>query len=329
MRKDAINLMINNETFKPIYTTLQTKSQHYFSYSESQHIHLKKNSFSKQFHYQICTLPLEISSLCAKSSCLTILMFFNKCTLTIGNETIICMPYSTMFIKKGCQYNIQKNHDSDVIFIFDCNQLFFDNFIISQIADCPIFYDLLNLTDAMNEYLLFDYQKDPSILSTLHLFLTELTEYKQAVHAHKNYKLLLVILMSQLDRNHIPYLVIHDSSMMQCYDEGKILKYLSDNFSTATLSSTADYFNFHPAYFSTLFKKLFHESFSKKLLSLRLEHAKRLIITTDMTTTEIMHCVGFNDKSYFFKTFKHYYQMTPLQCRKNYSSLYQNQKKSY
>ncbi len=419
-RKDEIDLIINNETFIPFHKALQIKNHQGFTFNESKNIYTKKNSFNKLFHYQICTIPDDISSIIAKSSCFTMLIFFNKCKLIIGNETIICMPYSIMFIKKGCHYKLQKKQSTDVVFIFDCHEDFFDNFIVSQIADCPIFYDLLNLTDAKNEYLLFDYQKDSSILSTLHLFLTELTQYKQAVHSAKNYKLLLVILMSQLDRNHIPYLVIHDSSMMQCYDEGKILKYLSDNFCTATLlllvilmsqldrnhipylvihdssmmqcydegkilkylsdnfctatlsstaeyfnfhpayfstlfkklfhqsfskkllslklehakrllittnlTTTAEYFNFHPAYFSTLFKKLFHQSFSKKLLSLKLEHAKRLLITTNLTTTEIMHCVGFNDKSYFFKSFKTYYQITPLQYRKTYSSLYQNKK---
>lgn len=325
-RKDEIDLIINNETFIPFHKALLIKNHQGFTFNESKNIYTKKNSFNKLFHYQICTIPDDISSIIAKSSCFTMLIFFNKCKLIIGKETIICMPYSIMFIKKGCRYKLQKKQSTDVVFIFDCHEDFFDNFIVSQIADCPIFYDLLNLTDAKNEYLLFDYQKDSSILSTLHLFLTELTQYKQAVHSAKNYKLLLVILMSQLDRNHIPYLVIHDSSMMQCYDEGKILKYLSDNFCTATLSSTAEYFNFHPAYFSTLFKKLFHQSFSKKLLSLKLEHAKRLLITTNLTTTEIMHCVGFNDKSYFFKSFKTYYQITPLQYRKTYSSLYQNKK---
>lgn len=315
-------MIINNETFTPFHAQLKTKNPHYFNFNETKKIYTKKNSFHKIFHYQICTLPDEIPSIIATSSCFTMLIFFNKCTLMIGNETIICMPYSIMFIKKGCHYKLQKSNPTDVIFIFDCHQSFFDNFIVSQIADCPIFYDLLNLTDALNEYLLFDYQKDRYILSTLNLFLTELIQYKQAVHSDKNYKLLLVILMSQLDRNHTSYLVIHDSSMMQCYDEGKILKYLSDHFCTATLSSTADYFNFHPAYFSTLFKKLFHESFSKKLLSLKLEHAKRLLITTNLSTTEIMQCVGFNDKSYFFKSFKNYYQITPLQYRKNFSSIY-------
>lgn len=319
--------MIKLDSFRHLQLQLNSKSNTIFNVNKDGNLLIKRNNLHKHLHYQICSLPHSNLPIEATSSYLSILFFFNKATLIIDHKKIICMPYSVVFIKKGCRYRIEQYTLNDGIFIFNCNKQFFGELILSQIADCPIFYDLLMLKEAKNEYLLFDYQKDTSILLTLHLFLTELIQYKNLVHSNKNYKILLVLLMSQLDRNHIKYLVIHDSSMLPYYDEGRILKYLSDNFCTATLSSTAEYFNFHPTYFSALFKKLFNESFSKKLLSLKLEHSKRLLITTDMTVQEIMYCVGFNDKSYFFKCFKNYYQMTPLQYRKSHIKLYHNHKK--
>lgn len=314
--------MINIENFRPLQQQLtSTQGPCFALHSEGKKI-MKKSTLHKQHHYQICSLPDSLMTVSGKSSDLTLLIFFDKSTVTISHQPIICMPYSVLFLSKECTYDIQKAHSNGPVFIFDCNAHFFDDVMVSQIADCPIFYDLLSLDSNTGEYLLFDYHKDSSLLLTLHLFLTELIQPKTVTHAHKNYKLLLIVLMTTLDRHHIPYLIIQDSSMMPYYDKGKILKYLSDNFATATLSSTAAHFNFHPTYFSSLFKKMFHESFSKKLLALKLEHTKRLLITTNMTTQEIMTCVGFNDKSYFFKSFKQYYQTTPIQYRKAKKILY-------
>lgn len=320
--------MINVNSFRQLQSQLNSRSNSLFTVNKDNNSLTKKNNLDKHFHYQICSLPHSNLPIEANSSYLSILFFFNKATLIIDHKKITCMPYSIVFIKKGCRYRIEQYTTDDGIFIFSCNKCFFGELMLSQIADCPIFYDLLMLKEGKNEYLLFDYQKDTTILLTLHLLFTELIQYKNLIHSNKNYKLLLVLLISQLDRNHINYLVIHDSSMLPYYAKGRILKYLSDNFCTATLSSTAEFFNFHPTYFSALFKKLFNESFSKKLLSLKLEHSKRLLITTDMTVQEIMYCVGFNDKSYFFKCFKNYYQLTPIQYRKSHIKLYDNHKKN-
>lgn len=314
--------MINIDSFRPFQVELSHKSKQYFKFNDECGKIIKKNIFHRYYHDQICSVLASEYNVMGNSSFLTLIMFFNRTTLRINDTEMICMPYSIVFINDGCQYEIKRSNPNDPIFIYDCHQSFFDDVMVSQIADCPIFYDLITLKNNQKEHLLFDYRKDDSILLSLHLFLTELLNRKQMIHTHRNIKLILLLLLGQLDRHHIPYLVIYDSSMMPSYDEGKILKYLSDNFSTATLSSTAAHFNFHPTYFSSLFKKLFHESFSKKLLSLKLEHAKRLLVTTDLSTQEIMICAGFNDRSYFFKSFKQYYGMTPMQYRKNNQTIY-------
>lgn len=307
--------MISIDNIIHFVNQLETTNNIQFSINEKNHLVHKKNMYQTQYTFNICSSPNINYPIIAKSSYLTLLIFFDKATLIIEGNRITCLPYTIVFIKKDCDYCIEKETKEDIIFIIDFKHEFFDSVTLSQIADCPIFYDLLSLEDINKEYLVFDYKKNTAILSSLNIFLDELISNHNKIHQFKNCKLMLIILLSQLDRNHISFLVINSSSMMITYDRGKILKYLSDHFATATLSSTAEYFNFHPAYFSALFKKLFYTSFSKKLLSLKLEHAKRLLITTNFNTQDIMHCVGFNDKSYFFKCFKSSYNMTPIQYR--------------
>ena len=47
----------------------------------------------------------------------------------------------------------------------------------------------------------------------------------------------------------------------------------------------------------------------------RLEKARNLILTTDLTLAEIAHLTGFNEATYFSKSFKDFYQMNPSDLR--------------
>lgn len=50
----------------------------------------------------------------------------------------------------------------------------------------------------------------------------------------------------------------------------------------------------------------------------RLEHAERLLKTTDMTVQEIMYLSGFNNKAYFYREFAKQYRQTPREYRTNF-----------
>ena len=49
--------------------------------------------------------------------------------------------------------------------------------------------------------------------------------------------------------------------------------------------------------------------------SIRLEHAARMLKTTDLTVQEIMYEVGFNNKSYFYREFGKVYGLSPRAYR--------------
>lgn len=62
------------------------------------------------------------------------------------------------------------------------------------------------------------------------------------------------------------------------------------------------------------FQKLYKVSVNKYIRDYRIEKAKHLLETTDLTISEITYKIGFNSRSYFSKLFKEKYRMTP----KNY-----------
>ena len=56
--------------------------------------------------------------------------------------------------------------------------------------------------------------------------------------------------------------------------------------------------------------------FVMPLLSLRLDKAERLIITTERTISEIAMMCGFSDMSHFARTFRERKGMTPTERRR-------------
>ena len=97
---------------------------------------------------------------------------------------------------------------------------------------------------------------------------------------------------------------------------GTILRYIGENYATCNLKTTAKYFNYHPDYLSSMFKKITNQTFTNQILEIRLEQACRYLTLTKLSVEEISFKVGYKDKSYFIKQFKNKYQMTPLKYRK-------------
>jgi transcriptional regulator GlxA family with amidase domain len=55
---------------------------------------------------------------------------------------------------------------------------------------------------------------------------------------------------------------------------------------------------------------------SEHLQTMRIDHAQRLLATTDDPVTHIAHQAGFNQSAYFAKVFRQKTGMTPLEWRK-------------
>lgn len=72
------------------------------------------------------------------------------------------------------------------------------------------------------------------------------------------------------------------------------------------------------ASFSRFIKQRTGLTFVESLNNIRLGHASRLLIDTTMNIAEISFKCGFNNLSYFNRTFKRKYQTTPKAFRENY-----------
>jgi AraC-like DNA-binding protein len=74
----------------------------------------------------------------------------------------------------------------------------------------------------------------------------------------------------------------------------------------------------HPDYASTLFKKTFGTTLNRFLLDHRLQHAQRMLVTSDEKMLAVAADAGFNSLSRFNAAFKELCGLTPRQFRKTH-----------
>lgn len=93
-----------------------------------------------------------------------------------------------------------------------------------------------------------------------------------------------------------------------------VLEYLEKNYTDKiTLNTLADIAGMNPKYFCRYFKSLTSRSPIDYLNYYRIECAREQLSTTDLPITEVAFNCGFNEVSYFIKTFKKYLGITPKQ----------------
>ena len=84
-----------------------------------------------------------------------------------------------------------------------------------------------------------------------------------------------------------------------------------------TLNMLADQHGLSPAYLSQIFKQVMGGTFLHFLTGIRMKHARRMLIESDMRLYEIGVSVGYLDYPHFSRMFKKQYGQSPAQLRKS------------
>lgn len=97
----------------------------------------------------------------------------------------------------------------------------------------------------------------------------------------------------------------------------QIIVYLNMHFmENPLLKEIAGQFHLNENYLCMLFKEQIGENYKSYLRSLKLNHAEKLIIYTNLPITEIAFSSGYNTLSHFNREFKSMFHITPLEMRK-------------
>ena len=97
----------------------------------------------------------------------------------------------------------------------------------------------------------------------------------------------------------------------------KVEALLLDRFNEQiSLNEIAEFVNIHPVHLAQSFRKFRQTTIGNYLREIRLENAKKDLIETNQTLSEISFNNGFSDQSHFSRLFKQKFGVTPSQFRK-------------
>ena len=100
--------------------------------------------------------------------------------------------------------------------------------------------------------------------------------------------------------------------------EKEMVSYIQQNFTgKISLREFGEQFHLSEKYISRYFKEHFHITLSQYVTYLRLEHAKQLLQDTDIPVTDVAMQSGYQNVSYFIRSFQRAYAVSPLKYRKN------------
>lgn len=97
---------------------------------------------------------------------------------------------------------------------------------------------------------------------------------------------------------------------------GKVQDWIEENYNqTFTILALASQFRFSERNLKRRFKLATEISPNQYLQQVRLEKAKKLLIATERSVSEIAYAVGYENKSFFIRLFKRHLGVTPKQWR--------------
>ncbi|WP_288244167.1 AraC family transcriptional regulator [uncultured Chryseobacterium sp.] len=99
-----------------------------------------------------------------------------------------------------------------------------------------------------------------------------------------------------------------------------IFNYVKDHFKEQiSLEEIADLANMKVPSFCRYFKKITNKTFTQFVNEYRITHSLKLLAEQPLSITEVCFESGFNNFSYFNKTFKEYIKKSPSQYRKEFN----------
>ena len=94
--------------------------------------------------------------------------------------------------------------------------------------------------------------------------------------------------------------------------EKEMVSYIQQNYTgKILLREFGEQFHLSEKYISRYFKEHFHITLSRYVTYLRLEHAKQMLQETDISVTEVAMQSGYQNISYFIRSFKKTYGVSP------------------
>ncbi len=241
-----------------------------------------------------------------------IYMISGDITIGIEDEKKFHLPVgSLLYIPAGTRYRLRGQYLRAAVITFDLTDAYSDeverippalpeNFdpALCHTAEIPPFDKVLLLPDAEAE-------RD-SFIRIANIATSAEGEYLAEISAHL--KLILLKLAETVSENALP------ARMVESLD-AYIRENCGEEISNTEIGAI---FGYHPFYVSRVLKEKKGITLRQYIISYRLKAAKRMLELTKKSIAEIAEETGFTDASYFTKTFRQSFGMTPKEWRNKF-----------
>lgn len=250
---------------------------------------------------------------CVGYDCRVIYVVSGEITATVGGEKLGHLsPGNILYIPAGVPYKIKSKYLRAVVVTFDP----FDTNPLPEERISPVlstdFDPSLCHIDGIEgilagHILLADMESErDTFLRMANIFTSAEGHYKAQISAM--FKLLLLKILETADENALPARMVEEL-------DNYIRENVSDEISNTEIGAI---FGYHPFYVSKMLKDRKGQTLRQYIISYRLKQAKRLLELTDKSAAEIAEECGFTDASYFAKTFKTAFGVTPKEYRNSF-----------
>lgn len=250
---------------------------------------------------------------CVGYDCRVIYIVSGELTAVVNGEKLGHLsPGNLLYIPAGTPYKLKSKYLRAVVITFDPVDVRpepSDRLSPVAVAD----YDEAKCHKAGVEGLLDRYILLPdmeserdSFIRMANIFTSAEGHYRAQLSAM--FKLILLKLIETTDENALPARMVEEL-------DNYIRENVSDEISNTEIGAI---FGYHPFYVSRMLKDRKGMTLRQYIIAYRLKCAKRLLELSTKSAAEIAEECGFTDASYFAKTFKAAFGMTPKEYRSRF-----------
>ena len=250
---------------------------------------------------------------CVGYDCRLIYVVSGDLSATVGDKKLSHMgPGNLIYIPAGVKYRLKSKYMRAVVITFDPTDDTplpeerlspaalgeYDESLCHKAGVEGILGEVITLSDLESE-------RD-SFLRMANIFTSGEGHYRAQLSAML--KLILLRVIETADEDALPARMVEEL-------DNYIRENVSDEISNTEIGAV---FGYHPFYVSRMLKERRGMTLRQYIISYRLKMAKKLLETTDRSAGEIAEECGFTDASYFAKTFKAAFGITPKEYRNSF-----------
>ncbi|WP_042224171.1 AraC family transcriptional regulator [Oceanobacillus manasiensis] len=250
-------------------------------------------------------------------------VYRGKLEQKVGDVPILLRKGELLLLNQFIEHEIKACEREDIIINFIIRPQFFEyifTYLSAENAENNINDFLINslFEQTQNgQFLYYAVSEVESIQQLIQKIMIEIM--RPNTFSQSSIKLYMGLLMIELVKHTDKMRQLDDSSIQQQLII-KSLKYIEENYQTASLYELANKLNQTHYWLSKNIKKVTNRTFKALLQEKRLSVARDLLKNNEIAISTIVEQVGYDNISYFYRIFKSKYGMTPKQFRMKYGS---------